>query len=96
MKAKFNPGELGYGEYRENVSYAVGEPLGEFDYIPHVVFLDGSVWLPKESVQLLWDYRHPDWYENNCCMISCSHRDCYRYCSYEKGHAGPHACDRHK
>lgn len=51
-------------DWREDVSYAIGDPLGEFSYIPHAVFEDGSVWLPKESVKLLWEWHHTDWLAN--------------------------------
>ena len=47
--------------YRENVSYAVGDPLGVFSHIPHYLTHDDGVYLPKESVQLLWESLHPDW-----------------------------------
>lgn len=42
----------------ENVSYAVGDPYGIFDCIPHTMNADGSVTISQDAILQMWEQTH--------------------------------------
>lgn len=57
------------GDFRENTSYAVGDPYGIFSYIPHTLLPDGSVVLSQDAIEKMWRLTHswepmPGWRES--------------------------------